>query len=482
MDELRQVLNVEVSEDGMSAAVEATAPCPVRLVDVPDVEAHLSEYGVTHGVQSQQIREFLIEWRARGRGVRAVVATGTPPTRGSKFRLHRLPPPARSGRRAVELLPLFVTDGEPIFETAPGHPGQPGSNVRGRPIPPPVEPWSVTPGDGIVDCGDVWRAAHSGFLVQEDARIRVARDLLHRHDLPAGEYLWDGGARIHGNLRTGVRLVVRGFLWVGGNVEDGVSLDASGDICIVGEVAGPATVVQSTGSVTVGSVSRSRIRAEGSISVGRWCRDASCRTYDHFDAATHGCRVLGGAIEAILGARLFEIGCADGGAPTRVVVGSAEWVHEESTILNAEANLLGRRLQALQNDFRARYPSWYDNPAEATKTSPNERTEVEEAYRELTSEAARVELEIGRIRSRQQRLAHMRGNSQGAAVIIDGQAHPGTTFEVRRRSLVVGAEGLQHVALVLAPKRDRVLAIPKFIFESSRDELTNAAEEPESTH
>lgn len=465
----------------MAATVASTVPCPNRWVDIDEVVVLLRSHGVSEGIRLDAIRDFLVEWRTQGPCVRAVVARGVEPVIGSISGIRRLPPPPRSGRRAVELLPLYVAEGEPMFAVDRESPSSPGLSVTSLKVEARDVHRSVQPGEGIVDAGDVWRAAHSGFLVQDDHKIRVARDLLHRHDLPAGDYHWEGGARIDGNLRAGARLRVFGALWVGGNVEDGVTIAAAGDVHIEGDVKGADTSIQARGQVTVGAISRSRICSEGRITIQRWCRDAWCRTYDRFQSGAHGCQVIGGRIEAVLGARLYDVGSADK-VPTRITVGTADWVHEENAAINAEAGTLARRLQTLQNEFRVRFADWMDPHVDSSRFTPAERSAFQAAQKKLAMETTRSERDMASLRSRQRHLAEMRAGSGAAAVVVEGRAHSGTVFVVRRRTLVVGPDGLNEAAVILSPKRDRVLAVPKFIFEASQEESFASPETAEPAH
>ncbi|MEM7166230.1 MAG: flagellar assembly protein A [Planctomycetota bacterium] len=477
MKRIRDRLRVQVAPDGLQATVEPIRRAPRQGVSPRTVEKLLAERGVTHGILTEAVREFVGEWR-QGQGRQWIVARGEAPIPAVLSELRRVHPPARSGRDPVELLPLYVAEHETVFALRSGAPATPGRTVCGVVIPPPQPPPSdtPTPGEGFEVVGRVWKASHSGFLEHADGNIRVSPQLIHKYDLPAGEYHWHGGARIDGSLLEGVRLHVDGDLALGGEIAQGVRLRVGGDATVEGAIRGEGrTRVEVDGQLECAAVLDSFLYATADVRVRTLCQGTTVRTCGRFLNDLPGGLVSSSRIDAVRGAILNDI-VPGSGLPSAVHVGTSEWLDDEWQAVEAEIQRWTRHYTHLYEEFSERHAKLVSRRSEIYRLSDVQRQQYELEHARVTAEQERVDRNISRLRTRQSVLLQSRCRDEKAVVQVTGEATAGALFSIRRVPLAAGSEGLREVVLSLAPSRNRVIAIPRSIYESSLDDHPAADE------
>lgn len=468
MAQIHDRLRIDVSGDGLLATALPVRRAPRSTVKVRHVVALLRDCGVTFGVDEAAIREFLRSWQKEQSAPPVVVARGLPAKPATSSELRRILPPPRSGKDPIELLPLFVKAGETLFSVRPGSPGSSGRDVRGREIPvPPSDQNEWVPGPGIRVHANQWIAARTGFLESEAARISVASRLLHQRDLPVAEYEWSGNVTIQGNVETGTRLKASGDVEIVGHIADDVRIVAGGGLRVDGDVEGRATELLASGDIHLRSVHHADIRAKGDIFVSELCRDAHCRTYQSFHCSDSGSLVIGGKVEAVRAAFLFDVG--GDGIRTEVVAGTSDWIYDEIRKLEDEIRSWEKHYMRVHAGFQARFSHLIQNRADIYRLPDDQREQYEDAQAAVVAEQRRIEEVISGIRGRQMNLSRARGGSEGSVVRIEGHAHPGSHFTLRRRPYVVSGKSISDVALTLASKGKRVIAIPRLIYDSSHE-------------
>lgn len=468
---IRDRLRVEVSPDGLQATVEAVRRMPRMRLSVQSFSKLLAERGVTHGLLPDAIAQFIDDW-GRGHSGRVVVARGEAPVPGMAPELRRVHPPARSGRDPAELLPLFVAAGENVFAVRGASAPAPGRTVCDTPVPPPATatPELPVPGEGFELVGRLWRAERDGFLEYEGESIRVSSDLIHKYDLPAGDYHWPGSARIDGSICEGVRLQVDGDLHVGGDVGRGVRIRVGGDAVIEGAVRGEGRArVEVDGSLACAAVFGCFIYATGDVRVSTLCQGTTVRTCGRFFNELPGGLVSSSRIDAVRGARLNDI-IPGSGLPSAVHVGTSEWLDDEWHTVEAEIQRWSRHHAHLFEEFHERYAHLVKRRSDIYRLPESRRQQYEREHDRVVEEQERVDRNISRLRTRQTMLLQSRCRDETAVVHVIGLATAGSLFSIRRVPLAAGSEGLREVVLALGPSRNRVISIPKSIYDSSLEE------------
>lgn len=478
MKHIHDRLRVEVAPDALVATVVPVRRYPRKVVKLRHLDELLRARGVVCGLDSVRMEEFLAAWRQGVVQGPWVVAQGKRPEDPRIQDYRRVHPPARSGRDPVELLPLFVRHGEAVIAVQKGRPGKPGLSVRGNAIPCAAEPdpLILRPGEGLEAEGSLWRARRTGFLRREGEWISVTNVLSHRHDLPPGEYRWDGPGEILGDVPAGATLHLAGTVTVGGNVHDTATIQAGGDVLIRGIVAGAGQVrIQAEGAFTCKAIESATIVAVGHVVVEETCRGAHVRTLGTFRMPPPSALLCASRIEALQGAELQEVGDAPGAST--IVVGATEWLDAELLNLEEEIRRWHRHHARLYEEFHARYTQLLEDRASIHRLPAEARERFEAEHQRVTAEQERVDAAIARLRTRQSTIGQHRRRDEGAVIRVSGRAPATTTCTVRRRTYRMRPEGVEGVVLHLAPGGSRVVAVPCQIHDASLADLEHVPDE-----
>ena len=275
-----------------------------RPVYVADVRQALAEEGVIYGV-NQSVIEAAVQRSLKEKTVvtNAPVARGTPvkPATPEDVTLKiRLPDfRERYWIKADGKVDFYnlerivcVEENEVLAELKPSTPGRPGKSVRGQILnPPKPEPADLLPGDGVTlsEDGRHWIAKVSGQVHQEGRYVHVRRI-----------YMVDGNL----DFATG-NVTFVGDVLVRGDVEDGFSIRAGGDITVTGSVG--VTDLDAKGDIQVGlgisGKERATVRCDGNL-VCSYLQDVSVRCAGDLVTATqivHSDVRVGGKAEVLNG-------------------------------------------------------------------------------------------------------------------------------------------------------------------------------------
>lgn len=469
MPTLETRLTVEVDEPGLSARLFANEPYPDHTVRIRHVQSFLAAQGVSYGLDPESLERFLELWRDGALEEPIEVARGEAAVAGGPETLRRLHPPARTGRDAVELLPLYVKAGEAVIALDPAGAGTPGRTVGGDTIDPPAPPPRVgpTPGPGLEVEQGIWKARRTGFLVEHDDLIDVSPTLTQLRDLPAGSYIWDGDAAIQGAIPRGTTLTVAGSLRVVGDIADGVHLEAGKSIFVLGDVDGGGTThIESAADVHVRGVRGATIMAEGNLLFDHVLDDTQVRTRLRVIATGPKATVIGGRLEAVAGVSLVHVG-DERNTRTIVSVGHSDWVDEELLTLERQVRRWNTYYTKLYQDFCKTYRHLLECRSRIYRLSARERKAYESAHESVLAEQKRVDEKISDIRTQQTRLHKKRARDDAAVVRLEGDARLGVGFCIRGKNYHVPADGISAVTLLLSQSSGKVLPIPTSLVDSS---------------
>ncbi|SFQ94864.1 FapA family protein [Desulfoscipio geothermicus] len=253
----RELADLPPAQKLQLAVVEREERLPVLAWD--ELLQELSRLGINHGVN----------WEACLRSVTScaeeevVIAQGVPAIPGKDGRLELLfssKPKVPVPKEETETLDFreqyvftSVEAGEILAVKHPPTPGRPGTSVKGDVIV-PVSPrdFSLSAGEGAVLTGDGERvvAARAGRPVASRRRnlvkVSVLPQLVHNGNV---------------DLASG-NIVFKGDIQITGNVEEGMKVEADGNVNVAGLVSGAR--VQATGSILIrGNIFSSVIAAGG---------------------------------------------------------------------------------------------------------------------------------------------------------------------------------------------------------------------------
>ncbi|MBC7342555.1 MAG: DUF342 domain-containing protein [Clostridia bacterium] len=210
---------------------------PPPPLSLEELARALSARGITWGIDWDAVRQAAA---ATGEE-EVVVARGKPPSPGEDARVEVLFPEEErievlpEGSEAVDFRERFrlvtVSPGAVLARLHPACPGTPGTDVYGRPVPPPrVRELKLLAGRGVelAEGGLEAVAAAGGRPVavrrRGMVRVDVLPSLTHLGDvdMASGNIVFDGDAHILGDVREGMRVSVGGRLTVAGSVDRAV--------------------------------------------------------------------------------------------------------------------------------------------------------------------------------------------------------------------------------------------------------------------
>jgi hypothetical protein len=253
----RELADHPASRKLQLAVVEREERLPPLTWD--ELLQELSRLGINYGV----------DWKACSRGVttcaeeEVVIARGIPAEPGKDGRVEVLfssnsKVPVLAGEdEAVDFRERYVFTsveaGDILAVKHPPEPGRPGTSVKGEVIvPPPPRDFNLLAGEGAVLTGDGKQvvAARAGRPVASRQRnlvkVSVLPELVHNGDV---------------NLASG-NIVFNGDIQITGNVEEGMKVDAGGNVNVAGLVS--EARVQAAGSILIkGNIISSIVVAGG---------------------------------------------------------------------------------------------------------------------------------------------------------------------------------------------------------------------------
>ncbi len=284
-------VRVNISGDGLVAtAVAPAGPSSAQS----DVEAALRDAGVVHGIDAGAVPAFAGRLADTTFAGSMVVARGTAPVAGSDGHVDDLDPVSRIAgqqrkdgsvdfreRHMLRAIPVDTA----VARNVPPTSGTPGRDVRDRALAPKAgKAHRVRMGPGVRVDGDLVVATRGGCLLHDDRVIDVVSLYTHGGDVDYAS----------GNLHTDGSLIVRG------DVHEGFTATATGDVNVTGAVFGAEVQAGSIARIDQGVLGKdARVRAGGDV----LCRHATSALLQAGggvvigDQAAH-CRIRGATLTA----------------------------------------------------------------------------------------------------------------------------------------------------------------------------------------
>jgi uncharacterized protein (DUF342 family) len=327
--------HVEVTDRGLCCLLTIYPPRRGgRQLAAEQCFRELDAAGVVHGLEDSAVRAAVAEVQSGGDiAYRVPVAHGTPPGEPRRAQLElNVPHVAKSDLRldATWLqrhLPACLgelRENQPVGRYHPPVPGEPGTNVRGKPIPardPAALRVELGPGLARSDTSSgLIHTVHPGQVVLDTRRLDVVPMFLAEGDYgpDSPEIAFRGLVVVLGNLSG--QKVDADDLIVAGNCERS-EITSAGDVFIGGGVIGKKEGrIYADGRVAARHVSDAEVEALGDIIVTNTITYSEVTSNSRVVVTAERGSIVGGRVGALRGIEARSIG-SDFGTYTVTAVG-----------------------------------------------------------------------------------------------------------------------------------------------------------------
>jgi len=327
------------SEDDMQAYLTVQPPSDSgMMLTVELVEKLRADRGIVHGVDPEAVKQALAEAASQGMPIYdTVIADGTPPVHGRdaevefKFQTDKTAGTYIGDSDRLDYRERGsiqnVKSGDLLAVKTPPTEGQDGIDVRGLAV--PAEPGTdivLVPGEKVMvsDDGLSFKAEIDGMAAFIDGnRLSV----LKQHetsgdvDYSTGNLNVDGALIIRGWIRSGFVVRASGDVHVEGGIEDAV-VEAGLNLTVKGGIIGAEEgKVRAGGDIFARFIESIRVHANGNIFVRDNVVRSTLSANGIINVSAGKGRIVSGAVEAVKGLEVNEIG-SEAGVKTSVSVGA----------------------------------------------------------------------------------------------------------------------------------------------------------------
>ncbi len=459
------IMTLTVSSDELAAYLTLTPPHGGAAVTQHEVLALLARHKVMHGLLIDVVTAAVATQTAD----RVVVAQATLPTHGDDAHFasqlpeitDRRPQESPDGHVDYREISRFfmVKPDTPLLRKIPSTPGTAGTAVTGKIIlakPGRDLPFSA-PFTGVkLDGNDnhLLLAATSGQAVMVEHGVRVEPVIeLKEVDLSSGNIDFDGTVNVGGDVATGLRIRTSGDIFVVGTVA-GATLEAGGHIKVNKGVIGRGelhqddgtpgaslALLKAQGSVQARFVENAVIEAGGDVIIDELLAHCEVMTEGTLvvgkDRARKG-HILGGSITAVHGI-------------TAQVIGSAAGVRTK-----LEAGI-SRMLRKSLDDAREIIIAKCAERDKLTALLKRAAQLPQELVDRTRATLENLEAELKTLNTQRDALQQQLGQDINARIIIGVRVHEGTTVLLGEKTLLVdrehgpGAFTLRNGEIVFTP-------------------------------
>ncbi|MFP3928508.1 MAG: FapA family protein [Desulfobacteraceae bacterium] len=354
---LQDLFDLKIQSDSMTAYLTPRRKIPAE-VSADQVLAFLDEKGVRHGLPIKEDIEWFLRTVAHS-GETFTIARGTPPEPGrdSKIIYYFDTDPLRVGTlkeggtidfKDKGELPQ-VKAGDLLAEWIPPQEGTPGTDVYGRPAPPPKpKTRKLKRGKGAVVSEDGLK-----LLAEMSGRPEVAADgkvfVFPEHkiqgdvDLKTGHVDFDGDIQVTGSVKDGFRVS-------GGSLTAdeilAAEIDIRGDVGVFSGVIGAA--IRAGGNIRARYIHKARILAFGDVVVEKEIIDSEIETSGA--CIVKKGPILSSKVTAKKGVEAFQVG-SETSNPCVLTVGTEGRVKREIQGYKERIDTLRETMDAVQRQI-----------------------------------------------------------------------------------------------------------------------------------
>jgi uncharacterized protein (DUF342 family) len=327
-------IEVQIAADEMAAQLSLIPPQGGKPASIEDVIRALAEAGVVFGVDQEALRQAC----ELGSTSPIAVACGKIPQDGIDSSFEELVPQTMDRAPKVDEMGFIdyrehgsitlVQAGAPLMRRTPATMGFEGLTIRGQVLPPRPgrdEPFSSELPGAQVDDKDanLLTAAITGQPVRVRCGVSVEPVLrVAEVNLATGNIYFDGTVQVEGEVNQGMKIQAGGDILVGGTV-DGALLEAGGNIQVSGGVIANARL-RAKGSVSARFAESSQIYAGTVIALNDMALECDLQALNQIIVGAktpQRGRLTGGTAKAMMLIKTPMLGSNKGGV-TQVVVGA----------------------------------------------------------------------------------------------------------------------------------------------------------------
>ncbi len=452
---------VRIADDRMEARITVLPdPRAEESLHVKRVLTALERLGVRAGVDQKAIVEAVRRARATGRPVPDVVAArGKPPVHGREagYKL-RFDPEKKVGKvleggridfREAEAV-KNVKKGEVLADVIPPVEPQDGYRVDGSMLRARMERFpGLKPGQNTVpsESGEQILADADGMIVVQGGKFHIVDEYLVAGDVDyrTGNIRASGRVIIRGGVKPGFEVEAGKDVQIGGDVEQ-ARVKAAGALDVRGGITAESHV--SAGSVRAKYVLSSEVESEGDVEVSGAITNSRIYARGRVRVLGGKAAILGGEVNAALGIEARTIGSPS--AKTHVAVGVDLRVLREIEHVDKERSAVLDELRVVQSNLGK---AFLKDPRAALAAIPpalrKGKIELLHKMRELYEK----EKELA---ARRDELAARMREQQAAEIAVTGEIHAGTRVTCATACTVL-TETLRYVVLYFDPGENRIL-------------------------
>lgn len=275
-----QLISIEITPDNMKAYLEVDPPQEgQKWPTYADLMRKINEAGIIYGIKEVVVKRIVQEKITSS----ILIAEGKPAQRGidakikylfETDRLQLIPKELEGGRVDHRELSLIqnVKKGQAVAERTPPTPGIPGYNIKGDEIAP-------TPGkDVLISLGKnvAWdekklllRATNDGEpnLVGKRISVQTLHQVNSNVGYGTGNIDFNGSVYVRGDVENGFTVKATGDVVVTGNIDGGL-VYADGNITINGGIVGQdKSVIKCNGDLVARYIDHAQVDVGGDIKV-----------------------------------------------------------------------------------------------------------------------------------------------------------------------------------------------------------------------
>jgi len=348
-------VSIYVPKDKMTAFLTVNPPRGGAPVTLDLVKRALAEKGVRHGFIPDAIKTAIVD----GEAEELMIAAGDPVINGEDAKFICLLPeikvrtPQVSENGNVDYRDLgeilIVHPGEQLMRRIPATAGIPSRNVFGESVNPARgKDASYAKGlDGVeVDRSDpnILVATITGQPIVAENGVRVEDKMTVKTvNLATGNINFDGSVLIEGDVENGMKVEATGDINVLGMVES-AKLEAGGDIVIRGAIIGhgdvrdkknqlnqETAILNAKGSITAKFTENAYLESGNNIFIQDWVVKSELSAYNEIIVGNKNAKkgqIIGGFVKSGILVKAINVG-SGAGVLTRIQVGISDDVERE---------------------------------------------------------------------------------------------------------------------------------------------------------
>ena len=457
------VMTVDVSDDEMKAFLEITPPGPGGTdISYENMVSVLRSNGVHYGIKEEVLKR-LEDYPDYGRPV--LVAEGSLPQNGADARVvynfsERLATPRlneKDGKVDFKELNLIenVVAGQILAKKVLLEEGIDGRTVSGRTLPAkPGKDMEIAIGKNVKLSEDQMTALAelNGQVVVLGGRISVEPVYVVSGDvnLHTGNIIFLGSVMVKGNVEDGFTVKASGNIEIGGSVGK-CMLDSEGDIIVYQGILGKNTgTVKSSKSVYAKFIEHARVEAGENVVANEGVLHCYVDANKRVICQGRRASVVGGRIRAAEEINAKSLGSV-AGAETILEVGYDPQSKERILELETSNREIMRQLEEIELNIKT-----LANLKKVQKKLPEEK---EQYYREMVEKRAKALAELEAVNEEmeeiRERLASIKREGKVSA---SDKVFPGVRIFIKEANLDVRNE-LRNVTFVL---ENNVVKVTKY--------------------